>query len=365
MRVLHVVHTLERKADGVASFVAELVTRQRQAGHHVEYLTGDGAPLVGLEGLAPERGSLLRRSWSAVKRFDLVHLHALWVPSTLICGHVALARGVPLVVTPHGMLDPWALQRSRLAKRLARWVGVDRLLARASAIHALCIPELEAIRALGFRAPVALVPPGIDVSEFTTERRLRPRAVVFMGRLHPKKGLDLLANGFRTLAARFPNWKLVIAGPDQVGMIPDLKARLADVEAGRVEFPGQLLGQARRDLLAGAGIFILPSHSEGLPVAVLEAMAAETPVIVTHPCNLDEIEPAGAGRVCEDNELAITAALEELMSVSDERLEEMGRAGKRLVMDRFTGAAVARELLSVYRWALADGMPPRCVHSSV
>ena len=242
MRILHVVQTLEPKADGVASFVSEMIARQREIGHEVEYLTGDGAPGRQLVGLTAEHGDLGRRCWSALRRFEVVHLHAMWVRSTYVGGQIAILRKVPFVVSPHGMLDPWALGRSRMAKRVARAAGFDRILSRAGCIHALCEAERSAIWRLGFRTPVTVVPPGIDPDVLHGQKRSPRKTILLVGRIHPKKGLDLLAHAFSSLSRRFPDWKLVIAGPDHVGLTPSLRSRLSMVDARRVEFPGQVMG---------------------------------------------------------------------------------------------------------------------------
>lgn len=360
MRILHVVETLENKADGVASFVQELVVRQRQAGQHVEYLTGDGLPHGELDGMVRERGPLALRAWTAVPRFDVVHLHALWVAATVVCGHVALLKRVPYIVTPHGMLDAWALSRSRRLKQLARRVALDRILTRAACIQALCEPERTSIADLAFRSPTALVPVGIDPDRLGTSAGGPSRTILFMGRIHPKKGVDLLVEAFQELAPRNPEWAMVIAGPDQSGMGPVLKRRLGALGA-RTEFPGHVTGERKRALLSRASVFVLPSHSEGLPVAVLEAMAARIPVVITRRCNLNEVEGVGAGVVCDDNGPSLLAALEGVIRSSDDARRRMGDAGRQLVLNKFTGQRSADALVSVCRWVVGRGARPDCV----
>jgi len=362
LRILHVVHCLGQRAAGLGAFVSEVAAAQNRKGHRADVRAWwpDGCPVW----RRPRAlAATCRAIWSAVERAEIVHIHGLWSGASWVGGHSALMRRRAYVVSPHGMLDAWALRRSRWKKRIARLLLEDRILSRATCIHALCEAEQEAIRVLGLGAPVVVVRPGLDrgslslvSGEMTTRQR---RYVLYLGRLHPKKGVDLLIEAFATVAWAHPEWQLVIAGPDEVGVRTDLErgAREAGLQR-RVEFVGAVSGEGKRQLLEGASIFALTSYSEGVPIAVLEAMGAGVPALVTRDCNLPEITMAGAGHVVALTRADIARGLDRLLSGTESDRAEMGTRARRLVERQFTSDRMVDRFDFAYRWALGRGPTP-------
>ncbi len=346
---------------GVTAAVEELIRAQRALGLDPLLLDGDQLPNPRAVGSWRGAGFPVR-AWEAIGAADVVHVHALWLLSTWIGSFVARLRAKPYVVAPHGMLDPWALGQSRWKKRVSRLLFEDRLLAGAGCIHALCASERDAVRRLGIRAPVAVVPPGVDPT--LVERRSGdvaggPPYVLFLGRLHQKKGIDVLLRAFGTVAPRRPEWRLVIAGPDEVGIRAEL-ARLAGTLGieRRVDFVGPMQGERKLQLLERAALFALASHSEGLPVAVLEAMALGLPVAISPACNLPEVERVGAGFVGPAAPEAFAGILDRAMGLDSAGRRTIGERGRALVAQRFTTRATAESLHRVYEWLCGRGREP-------
>lgn len=303
---------------------------------------------------------------------DLLHLHGLWAYPSLAALRWGAATGRPRLVSPHGMLEPWALSRSAWKKRLARLLYEGRNLAGAACLHAVTPAELASIRAFGLRAPVAVIPNGVELPPMSplppppTWRRDLPdgaKALLFLGRLHPKKGLAELVEGWGRLSPEQRlGWHLVIAGWDEAGLVPSLLARAQELGIGpSVHAIGPQLGAEKAATLAHADAFILPSHSEGMPMAVLEAWAYGLPVVMTPACNLPEGFAAGAALATEPEPAAIARTLQALLALPEPERRALGEVGRRLAAERFAWPAAAAAMAATYRWLLGGGPPPACV----
>jgi poly(glycerol-phosphate) alpha-glucosyltransferase len=195
------------------------------------------------------------------------------------------------------------------------------------------------------------------------------KALLYLGRLHPKKGLMNLLGSWSALGRRAPaamdEWSLIIAGWDQGGHERELKSRAKELGIDRhVVFAGPLFEEAKAGALQRADGFVLPSFSEGLPMAVLEAWSYGKPVLMTPACNLGEGVTAGAAIEVEPDENSLTEGLGALLSATDEQRADMGRRGLELVKRKFTWPQVAAEMHAVYRWLAGGGSPPACVVKS-
>jgi glycosyltransferase involved in cell wall biosynthesis len=271
------------------------------------------------------------------------------------------------------MLDPVYLRRSRLTKCAARVLYENRNLRSAACLHALASHEADAIRACRLDNPVAVIPNGIDVRSFEnlpcrhaashTWPRLRgKKTILFLGRIHPVKGLVNLIQAWGHIAARFKDWHLVISGPDCEGHMATVQDQVCTrYLTEKVTFTGPAYGSAKLALLAAADVFVLPSISEGFSISTLEAMASRVPVLMTTRSGLVELQTAGAGRLIETSPESIAEGLDYMLSLSDRQRVEMGWRGNRLVAEKYSRTIVAQQMLSVYRWILGQGEKPACV----
>jgi len=278
----------------------------------------------------------------------------------------------PFVTTLHGMLDPWALRNSQWKKRLSSF-GYERdCLRRAACIQAFSEPELAAARKFGLNNPICVIPNGIDIPIATgagppwNGKLIDKKVLLYLGRLHPKKGLVNLLASWRNLRAlshpKIGNWHLVIAGWSQLGHDAQLR-ELANVYTleDDVTFTGALYDAAKSAAYKHAHAIVLPSYSEGLPMAVLEAWSHRKPVLMTPQCNLPEGFAAGAAIEAEPEEQSLTEGLSRIFDSTDDDLSCMGARGLDLVKRKFTWDKVADEMLSVYRWVVGGGSAPECV----
>ncbi len=308
-------------------------------------------------------------------RPDIIHVHGLWMYPSVAALRWSARSGAACVVSPHGMLDPWALRNAAWKKRFAAALYETRHLRRAACVHALGDREHDAIRAFGLRNPVCVIPNGVAPAPALRVRpawreRLAPdaRVLLYLGRLHPKKGLANLLQAWAMARRSVPEaakWHLVVVGWDQGGHRAELEAlaRTAGIE-GSVLFAGPQFGTEKDATFAAADAFVLPSFSEGFPIVVLEAWSHGVPALVTPGCGLAVGHEVGAMLQAEPNPQDIAARLQTLVAMPDPERRVMGEAGRRLVADRFAWPGLAAQMTSVYRWLLGGGPAPNCVRTS-
>ena len=297
-------------------------------------------------------------------KFDIVHVHEPWHHPGFVACHAAIEQGIPLILTPHGTLEEWALKHKSLRKTIYRKLIQDRILSSCDAIHALTETERCRIEELGCTARVFVAPNGVDqnllegspdTSEFMERYpELVGRVIVlFLGRLHSKKGLDVLASSYARIARRHRECALLVAGPDEDGSGKRMESLLKAEDAmGGTVFTGMLTGRDKQAALRCADIFVLTSYSEGFSIAVLEALAAGLPVVISRQCNFPEVAEEGAGFVVEAEEQEVTQAIGSL--VMDRALRvSMGRNGRRLVTKKYTWDAIGVSMGELYRTLVA------------
>lgn len=297
----------------------------------------------------------------AADKASVLHDAGLWLPSNRIAASVARASAVPLVVSPRGMLSTWSLQQRSLAKRLAWQWHQRRDLQGATLLHATADTEAEEFRRAGLTAPVAVVPNGVDLPEIGALNRGREKFVLFLSRIHPKKGvLDLVA----AWAAVRPNgWRLRIAGNDEAGH--EATVRDAVLRAGigdAVDFLGPLDDSKKGQEFARASLFVLPSYSENFGIAIAEALAAGVPVITTRETPWEWLIEKNCGWWIETGVPALTLTLRGATEGPMAELGEMGRRGREWMREEFSWEEAARKMLDCYRWLVGKGDRPAFVH---
>ena len=302
-----------------------------------------------------------------VEGFDVVHIHAIWNLPTLLALRAAVRRGVPVVVAPQGSLDPWALRYRQWKKTwYTRHVELPWI-RRASCVQALTRKEKQQVQRAGVRSPVAVIPNGVRTAEFASlpdASGFRARhgvpagapVLLFMGRLHPKKGLDILAKAFAQALREVPEAVLLVAGGDGGSGFGERARgffREAGVDVG-TRFLGEVRGEEKKLALSAADAFVLPSHSEGLPVAILEALASGLPPIISGHANVPEVAEHGAGRVLELDEAAFGAAIAQVLGDAGLRAGMASRC-RALAREKFEWRSVAGKTIRLYEKLVERG----------
>jgi glycosyltransferase involved in cell wall biosynthesis len=297
----------------------------------------------------------LRRPSAA---FDLVHIHGLWRPGLRAILRESLRRSCPYVITPHGMLARWSLAQKPLRKKIALALSWRSLIRRASFVHALTQAEARDFGALGIACPVDVVPNGCFLEEMGelpapgSFHGAHPELggqpfILFLGRLHYVKRVDLLVRAFAKLAATVADVRLVLAGPD-CGTRLCIEEEVKTLGlASRIHLVGPLYGRQKYAALVDARCFCQPSVYETFSMSILEAMACGLPPVITRGCNFDEVGASGAGIVVDGGADALADALLKFCTDSDARRSSALKA-RELVVEKFTWPVVARQMLAIY-----------------
>ncbi len=308
--------------------------------------------------------SLQKEVASCVAAYDVVIIRSSWTYVGPAASRECLKAGIPYLAYPEGNFNPWAWRRRRLRKALFWHFFDKRYFQQAAAIVALTGAEADSIRRIGLTNRIEVIPNGVDVRRFAngiTRRQLEEklpqirsrRIVLFLGRLHPIKGIAALVTAFKWVRAQHADAILVVAGPDENGYRKKLEHQA--YHEGLLEdtlFLGLVVGDLKVGLLRHSEVFVLPSYSEGFPITVLEALASHLPVILTKNCHVPEVAAAGAGIEVDTSPRQIANALSALLSDDSMRVQ-MGENASRLAAKRFSWNRVAKmtsELCSQIAW---------------
>jgi len=295
------------------------------------------------------------------RKVDILHNHGMWQMNAVYPGQVAARHGVPYVVSPRGTWSTWAMANGSVLKK-PFWTLIQRpAVESAACFHATAESECEDIRRLGFRQPVAVIPNGVDIPPPMFRTESATRTLLFLGRIHPKKGLDMLLLAWGAVQSRFPEWKLRIVGSDDgyhgaSGYLAKLKSLSVSLGLNRIEFSGGLHGMAKWQAYADADLFVLPTHSENFGMSVAEALASGTPALVTKGAPWSGLDEQVAGRWIEIGREPLIAGLEDLLGRDTHEFREMGNNGRNWMIKDFSWLSIGQQMSDLYKWLAKESV---------
>ena len=309
----------------------------------------------GMIGYAPGLVPALRDA-----RLDMLHLHGIWMYPSAAGAAWAKTSGRPYLVSPHGMLDPWIVERGRAKKAVARIGYERRSWRRATLFHALTDAEADDIARATGRTATTVIPNPVARAAHGADPDDGPYAL-YLGRIHPKKNVAALVDAWRASADRLRpiGARLLIAGWGDPADVAALEAQIGDGDGGTIRFLGPVYDAPKARLLADARFLVLPSHSEGLPVTVLEGWAAGTPSLMSAHCHLPEGFAAGAAIDTGTDIAGIAAALQRGFALAPAAWRAMSAAASALATGRFSPDAVAARWTDVCHALLSGKAPAR------
>jgi glycosyltransferase involved in cell wall biosynthesis len=308
-----------------------------------------------------------RRALNALcwkENIQIIHDHGLWLPSNHTAASTARRLKIPLIISPRGMLEPWALTYRAWKKRIAWAIFQHRDLDSAALLMATSEQEAESIRKVGLRQPIAIIPNGIDLppGEKPPLSHESGRCALFLSRIHPKKGLMNLVAAWARVSPE--GWRMVIAGPDEGRHREEVELSVQRAGLGHYfEFVGPVEGDAKEKLYRQADLFILPTFSENFGMVVAEALSYGIPVITTKGAPWEELTTLHCGWRVDIGGEPLAEAMRTAMLLTDEQRWEMGIRGRRLAEEKYSWPKIARKIISVYKWVLGQGEKPDCVQT--
>lgn len=384
MKIVHSIACIGDESSGPAYSVPSLMQAVADAGCSVELHTLH--PLPRWDRNFPIHGyprralphpmmfrspEMFRGLKTALADAQVIHSHGIWLMPNIYPHTARRGTACKLVVSPRGMLSAWALRRARLKKGVSWLLGQRAALRKADMLVATAETELREIRALGLHQPVALIPNGIDIPSPTVAEASELKTLVFMSRIHPKKGVEELIRAWRAIQDEFVDWQLKIVGPVHPRAEDDASAgtthieypqqmmRLAD-ELGtkRLEFTGELRGDQKHGALASADLFVLPTFSENFGLVVAEALSCGTPAICTRGAPWPTLESEGAGWWIDVGQQPLNDALRQHLKVPRRSLAEMGQRGRAWMERDYSWRQVGEHTVAAYEWLVRGGPRP-------
>lgn len=360
MKVIHFVAAIDRSLGGVSAYM-QLLAKELGKLTDLTVATMPSPSPLPLENcrvayLPRPLGRIIdfRRQWIRLlrrERPDVVHINGIWMLHTWVAQREAQSMGIRTFVTPHGMLDPWVLRRHRPLKLAALALYQRRALHRAEALVATARREEANILRLGYNANVRMVPTGIDVGSIAMRDNWhKSGTILFLALLRPNKGAELLIEAAAMMGDALRGCKIVIAGEGDADYTAGLKAMAAcSGLACQVCFVGGVYGDDKWRLLRQADVLALPTLSENFGIVVAEALACGTPAITTKGAPWADLADRGCGWWIDRSAENLAAALREALSLSPADRERMGRAGRRLVEEKYSAESAAKALMEIYR----------------
>lgn len=294
----------------------------------------------------------------------LIHDHGIWGPTNVSSWWAARTRLVPYVLSPRGMLEPWALDYKAGKKKVAWLLYQQRIIASAAALVATSEKECESIKRLFPEQSVAIIPNGVNLPDVNNgANQNQPTddggTVLFMSRIHPVKNLSGLLQAWRLLPPEVTNgWRLVIAGPEEGGHAQEVRSLVQALGLGdSVELIGAVGEDRKAEVFGSADIFVLPSFSENFGVVVAEALAHGLPVIASTGTPWQDLTRKDCGWWVDPDPKSLAGALADAMGRPSAVRRAMGKSGQSYAQENFSWAGIGASTMALYRWVLNKHLP--------
>jgi len=354
-KVLHIVGSVDKSAGGPSRSVPQTCEQLAKRGVNIELICRSSANPIEIK--TSENFKVSNYSLWGLLIFGLklksediaiIHLQHVWDPYIHIMAWVARLKGIPYIITTRGMLEPWIMNRNSWKKRLAMFLYQNRDIKKAKAIHATCEMEKDNICSLGYTNQIPVIPNGIDLLSIPIlEKKYGTKKMVFLSRIHEKKGIELLLEAWNTINTTA--WTLEIAGEGDIEYINSLQDIINTNNTSNISFVGAQYGNDKWHFLHSADIFVLPSYSENFGIVIAEALAMGVPVITTKGTPWQELEELNCGWWIDLSVENLKDVLQIAMNKTSNELFEMGQRGKDLIKDRYDIKIVAKNISELYQ----------------
>ena len=370
-KVLHTVSSMNVKSGGTCSCIQYLLIGLINNHIDAEILTFESENLVsGLPIRTIQRPKksrfLISNNFKRVllsSKHQIFHTHGLWQYPSYITAKVAKKRIIPYIVSPHGMLYPQALRKSGLQKKTVFALSMKNGLNNAAAVHATCMEEMQHLRNLGVKSPIAVISNAIKVQEVDFEEKTRYKfRIGYLGRIHRRKNIERLIYVWHQLGEMVNNCELVIIGAGDEIYYQFLKDEVKRLNLEGVVFTGFLSGTEKEKAINSLSYLVVPSDFENFGMIVPEALNQGIPVIASKGTPWEELESHHCGWWVDNDVNTLSKTIETAIKIPEELRQQMGKNGKRLVTENYTVGVVAKKMKRLYEWILNGGENPEFVY---
>lgn len=300
--------------------------------------------------------------------YDIVHVNGLWDYFLHKMSLLAQKNKTSYIISPHGMLEDWSLKQKKYKKKIALKLYQKKDILNAKCIHVTATSEMKSVRRLGIKTPVAIIPNGIDISDFPKcayKGKTDKKTFLFLSRIHPKKGIESLINAWSLLNhSKKNNWRIKIIGNGDNTYVESIKKIIFEkgLSDDIMILPPIFDLDKKIDAFRKADVFVLPTFSENFGIVIAEALASYTPVITTKGTPWEDLIKEDCGWWIDIGVDSLKNTLINVLNMKEEELKEMGENGRKLIENKYSIDLVAKNTLKMYKWVNGEIEKPNFIH---
>ena len=374
MKILSFVSSLDLSSGGPSRSVPMLVKGLAELGVDITLMTirSENMNIHALEGttaklkvLSPSFSRKEIAKYLADERFELIQIQSVWEMPYHKVILEARKQNIPYIVTPRGMLEPWSLSQKKWKKKLAWWLYQRNDVQKSACVFTTAKMEAEHVSNLGITTCKAVIPNGIETDAYPCKSSVEgvKKQVLFLSRVHVKKGIELLFEAWKRLHSDYVDWQLLVIGNGEAEYIHSLENRVESLGLKDcIKILPPVFGEAKIKVYQESALFCLPSFSENFGMVIAEAMSCGTPVITTTNCPWEILNETDTGWCVDLSVDNLEHALREAMGMDANALYDMGQRASKFIFDNFDYRSVTRKTLRLYEWLLNSGEKPEFVY---
>lgn len=360
MKILHYIPSIDRTAGGTSTYMQVLAKELGKLSevHIFTHASDNPLPMENctvhyIPGFNPINRSWKKLVLSMIEELepDVVHVNCCWMPACAVMQKMVQKCGYKVVLTPHGMLEPWIIKRHYWTRKFPALMLYQKAAIRdVDCLQATADSERDNLLKLGYNSNVKVVKLGIDAEGIQMKTSWKKKKqILFLSRVHVKKGINYLIEAASILREQLQGYKIIVAGEGDADYVAALKAQIhSDGLDGIVQLIGGVYGDQKWKLFQTSDFFVLPTHSENFGLAIAESLASGTPVITTVGTPWNDLNDSHAGAWIEVGTKPLVESLSKFLGLEDEKLEAMGGNGRKLIETKYSAKVMAEEMMSVY-----------------
>lgn len=361
MKIVHYIPSIDRTAGGTSTYMQVLAKGLGEIAevHIITHASENPLVMENCTVHYVHNYQPLSYSWNTSIAFlldeikpDIVHVNCCWMPACAAVQRIAQNRGYKVVLTPHGMLEPWIIKRHYWTRKVpALWLYQKAAVQRADCVQATAESERDNLLKLGYNSNIKVVRLGIDAESIEMKRSWKKsRQILFLSRVHVKKGINFLVEAADVLRNELQGYKILVAGEGDADYVEAMKRMICDRGLQDiVQLIGGVYGDEKWRLFQTSDFFVLPTHSENFGLAIAESLASGTPVITTVGTPWSDLNSSEAGAWIEIGTEPLVETLSKFLSLSEDELETMGRNGRKLIETKYSAHVMAEQMMEVYK----------------